>query len=214
MSAPISDPVVPQLTPARIGGRANARVALICTAVFVAMVGAAFAAVPIYKAFCQATGFDGTVRRAESAPTRVLAQQVTIRFDTNVHNLPWRFTADQLTQTVKIGDTGLAFFKVTNLSDRPITGRAVFNVVPEQAGAYFSKLECFCFQDETLQPGQSVDFPVVYFVDPAYADDPETRNARDITLSYTFYPSTDARASGQGAPATARPLGEARRPGL
>ncbi len=214
MSAPISDPVVPQLTPARIGGRANARVALICTAVFVAMVGAAFAAVPIYKAFCQATGFDGTVRRAESAPTRVLAQQVTIRFDTNVHNLPWRFTADQLTQTVKIGDTGLAFFKVTNLSDRPITGRAVFNVVPEQAGAYFSKLECFCFQDETLQPGQTVDFPVVYFVDPRFADDRETRNTREITLSYTFYPSTDAPASGEGASATARPLGEARRPGL
>lgn len=166
----------------------NGKVALICFGVFVAMVGAAFAAVPLYRMFCQATGYDGTVSKAEAAPTKVLARKLNIRFDTNVRGLPWRFTADQLSQDLRIGDTGLAFFKVTNTSDKVMTGRAAYNVVPEQAGPYFRKLECFCFYDQTLKPGETRQFPVVYFVDPKFVDDPETKDRTAVTLSYTFFP--------------------------
>jgi cytochrome c oxidase assembly protein subunit 11 len=148
---------------------------MICVATFVGMIGAAYAAVPLYKLFCQVTGFDGTVRKAEVAPSRVLDRKITVRFDANIRELPWKFQALQPKQDIRIGDTGLAFFKVTNPSDKPITGRALYNVVPEQAGPYFQKLECFCFTSQTIQPGQTVEFPVVYFVDPQYADDPETK---------------------------------------
>ena len=167
--------------------RRNARIALTCAVVFAAMVGAAFAAVPMYRAFCQATGYGGTVRRAEVAPKTVLARKLTIRFDANVRNIPWDFKPDQVSQQLRIGDTGLAFFRVKNNGDKPITGRASYNVVPEQAAVYFNKLECFCFSDQTLQPGQEADFPVVYFVDPQYVSDPETRGGDEITLSYTFF---------------------------
>jgi cytochrome c oxidase assembly protein subunit 11 len=162
--------------------------ALISAGVALGMVGAAFAAVPLYKRFCQATGYDGTVRQAKDKPRTILDQTVLVRFDTNVRGLNWDFKADQLSQTVKIGQTGLAFFHVTNHSDKPVTGHAAYNVAPESAGKYFQKLECFCFTDQTLQPGQSMDFPVVYFVDPAYVADPEARNSQEITLSYTFFP--------------------------
>lgn len=171
--------------------RRNARIALVCAVVFAGMVGAAFAAVPLYRAFCQATGYGGTVRRAEVAPKTVLARKLTIRFDANVRDMPWDFKPDQVSQQLRIGDTGLAFFHVKNNSDQPITGRASYNVVPEQAAVYFQKLECFCFSDQTLQPGQSADFPVVYFVDPQYASDPETRGGQEITLSYTFFKIAD-----------------------
>jgi cytochrome c oxidase assembly protein subunit 11 len=174
--------------------RRNARVALICVAAFFGMVGAAYAAVPIYKAFCQLTGFDGTTRKAEAAPVRALDQTLTIRFDANVRDLPWDFRTKQTSQTAKIGETKVAFFQVTNRSDKAITGRAVFNVVPEQAGPYFQKLDCFCFSDQTIQAGQTVDMPVLYFVDPKYASDFETRDKPEVTLSYTFYPSTSAPA--------------------
>lgn len=166
----------------------NGKIALICVAVFAGMVGAAFAAVPLYRMFCQATGYDGTVSKADKAPTKVLARKLNIRFDTNVRGLPWNFTADQLTQDLRIGDTGLAFFKVTNTSDKVLTGRAAYNVVPEQAGPYFRKLECFCFLDQTLKPGETREFPVVYFVDPKFVDDPETKDRTAVTLSYTFFP--------------------------
>lgn len=192
----------------------NGRMALICTAVFATMIGASFASVPLYRAFCQATGFGGTTQRANANTGQVLDQVVTVRFDTNVRGLPWRFTADQLSQTVHIGATNLAFFRVTNQGATPVTGRAVFNVVPETAGAYFSKLECFCFREQTLQPGQSIEFPVVYFVDPGFAADPETRAARDITLSYTFLPSITPAAATPASMTGSVPLGEARRSGL
>jgi cytochrome c oxidase assembly protein subunit 11 len=164
------------------------------------MVGAAYAAIPLYRAFCQATGFDGTVRKAAAAPDRTLDKTLTIRFDANVRDLPWDFTAQQTTQSARIGETKLAFFKVTNRADHPVTGRAVFNVVPEQAGAYFQKLECFCFSDQTIGAGQTVEMPVLYFVDPKYADDFETRGKAEITLSYTFYPAVDAGPSQAAAP--------------
>jgi cytochrome c oxidase assembly protein subunit 11 len=172
-------------------GKRNARLALICAATFFGMVGMAYASVPLYRAFCQLTGFDGTVRKADAAPTRVLDKTITIRFDANVRDLPWAFSPDQVSQEVRIGDTGLAFYKVTNNGKTPITGRASYNVVPESAGLYFQKLECFCFNDQTIQPGQTVEFPVVYFVDPKFATDFETKGTQEVTLSYTFFPSTE-----------------------
>jgi cytochrome c oxidase assembly protein subunit 11 len=172
--------------------RRNRRVVVICAAVFFGMIGAAYASIPLYRAFCQATGFDGTVRRAEAAPKAVLDRSVTVRFDANVRDLPWDFTTEQTAQTVKLGETRLAFFKVVNNSDQPVTARAIFNVVPEQAGSYFRKLQCFCFSDQTIGPRTTVEMPVLYFVDPKYAEDFETKGKSEITLSYTFFPATDA----------------------
>jgi cytochrome c oxidase assembly protein subunit 11 len=168
-------------------------VALICGVVFVAMVGAAYAAVPLYRAFCQATGYGGTVRKAETAPGQVLDQKLLIRFDTNVRGLPWDFTAERTDQTVKIGETSVATFKVTNHADHPITARAVFNVAPDQAGVYFRKLSCFCFSDQTVAAGATVELPVLFFVDPKYAEDFETKGGKVLTLSYTFFPATDVK---------------------
>jgi cytochrome c oxidase assembly protein subunit 11 len=175
--------------------KAKRRTALVSAVVVFGMTGAAFAAVPLYRTFCQLTGFDGTVRKAEAAPTTVLDQTLLIRFDANVRGVPWEFAPDQTSQTVKIGKTGLAFFHVKNNSDKPVTAHAAYNVVPEAAARYFQKLQCFCFTDQTLQPGQGADFPVVYFVDPKYVSDPDTKNQPDITLSYTFFPVA-ASASG------------------
>lgn len=197
--------------PVSAASRRNRRVALICTGVFAAMVGAAFASVPIYRAFCQLTGFDGTVRRASAAPTTVLDRTLTIRFDANTRNLPWDFTAEQTSQEVRIGETAMAFFKVTNHGDKPITGRAIYNVVPEQAGPYFQKLQCFCFSDQTIKPGETIEFPVVYFVDPEFVTDIDTKGKTEVTLSYTYFPSTDAPPEQASADTTqagaASPLG-------
>jgi len=197
-SDPSSRPRRPPPTPQERRNRAiGAGVAL----VFVAMVGAAYAAVPLYRAFCQATGYGGTVRKAETAPAKSLDQTLLIRFDTNVRNLPWDFTAEQVDQTVKIGATQVATFKVTNHADHPVTARAVFNVVPEQAAVYFRKLSCFCFSDQTVAAGATVEMPVLYFVDPKYAQDFETKTAKEITLPYTFYPAADApKAPAEAAP--------------
>jgi cytochrome c oxidase assembly protein subunit 11 len=173
--------------------RRNARLAVICAAAFFGMVGVAYAAVPLYRAFCQLTGFDGTARRADTAPAEVLAGTVTVRFDANVRGLPWTFSALQTSQEAKIGETKLAFFKVTNTSDKPVTGRAVYNVLPEEAGAHFQKLQCFCFEEQTIGPHQTVEMPVLYFIDPKYASDFETRGEKVVTLSYTFFPATEAK---------------------
>lgn len=178
-----------ELTPQQ---KRNRRVGLICGVTFFGMVGAAYASVPLYRAFCELTGFDGTVRRAEVAPDKVLDKTLTIRFDANVRNLPWTFTAEQTSQEAKIGETKLALFRVTNNGTTPITGRAVFNVVPEEAGLYFQKLDCFCFSDQTIAAGQTVDMPVLYFVDPKFASDFDTRGEEEVTLSYTFFPSVEA----------------------
>ena len=197
--------------PATQASKRNTRVALICAAAFFGMVGAAYASVPLYRLFCQMTGFDGTVRKAELKPTRILDRKVTIRFDANVRTLPWDFSAEQTSQQVRIGDTGLAFFKVTNKGDKPMTGRALYNVVPEQAGPYFQKLECFCFSNQTIQPGQTVEFPVVYFVDPQYVDDVETKGKDEITLSYTFFPAVEGvdnkKQEASTTPRIVQPLG-------
>jgi len=180
----------------------NAKVGMICALGFVAMIGAAYASVPLYKAFCQITGFDGTVRKAEVAPDKVLDRKLTIRFDANVRDLPWKFTAEQTSQDIRIGETGLAFFKVTNNGDQPITGRAIYNVVPESAGAYFQKLECFCFSDQTIAAGETIEFPVVYFVDPKFAEDAETKGKGEVTLSYTFFRSVESEPAQKHADAS------------
>ena len=174
--------------------RKNA-IAIACVLGVMGMTGAAFAAPPLYRMFCQVTGFDGTVRKAEKAPDQVLDQTVLVRFDTNVRGLPMTFKAEQATQRVRIGETGLAYFDVTNTSDRPIQVRAGYNVVPEYTGPYFQKLQCFCFDGQTIAPGETRQFPVQYFIAPELATDREARGAREITLSYTFYPSVDAPAA-------------------
>jgi cytochrome c oxidase assembly protein subunit 11 len=179
-------PLHPQL-------RRNRNVAIICGIVFLGMVGAAFAAVPAYRAFCQATGYGGTIRRAEASPDKVSDQKLTVSFDTNVRGLPWDFAPEQRSQTLRIGETKLAFFKVTNHADHPVTARALFNVSPDSAGTYFRKLQCFCFSDQTVGAGQTVEMPVLYFVDPKFTQDINTKGVTDVTLSYTFFPAVDAK---------------------
>ena len=165
----------------------NTRLAAICGLVFFGMVGAAFAAVPLYRMFCQVTGFDGTVRKADQAATQILDRTIGVRFDANVRDMPWTFSAEDNRQVARIGETKMAYFKVVNTSDKAITGHATYNVVPEGAGVHFRKLECFCFREQTLQPGETMEFPVVYFIDPEFATDPETKGKTEVTLSYTFF---------------------------
>ena len=177
-------------------------IAIACVFTVMFMTGAAFAAVPLYQLFCQVTGFDGTVKRAEAAPDTVLDETVLVRFDTNVRGLPMTFRAEQVSQRVRIGETGIAFFDVTNTSDRPINATAAYNVVPERAGPYFQKLQCFCFEEQVIEPGQTMKFPIQYFVAPEIATDRESRGVREITLSYTFYPTKGAQETANAAAAT------------
>ena len=159
----------------------------------VAMTALSFASVPAYRAFCQVTGWGGTTQRAETEADRTLAREITIRFDATVNqDLSWRFKPEQVSQTLHIGQTGLAFYEAENLADKPVTGRATFNVSPAKAGLYFRKIECFCFTEQTLLPGEKVSMPVTYFVDPALADDKNLDDVQTITLAYTFFAWDDA----------------------
>ena len=161
-----------------------------------AMISLAFASVPLYRAFCQVTGFGGTPLRAEVAPGAV-AGQIGVRFDANISDkLPWKFEPEQETVRIHPGAPTKIFYRATNLVARPTTGQAVFNVSPALAGPYFSKIECFCFTEQTLKPGATVDMPVVFFVDPKIRDDPDTKHIDEITLSYTFYPVESPGADG------------------
>ncbi len=160
------------------------------TGLVAVMVGLAFASVPLYRLFCQVTGYGGLPQRAAHGAGEVLDQTIKIRFDANVDGaLPWSFVPDERAMTVKIGETALAFFKATNNSSEPVTGQAIFNVAPELAGRYFTKIECFCFKQQTLAPHASVEMPVTFFVDPKIVDDVDTKSISEITLSYTFYRS-------------------------
>ena len=142
----------------------------------------------LYRAFCEATGFDGTTQRADRAPGAV-AGQVNVQFDANVHpGLPWRFEPEQVAVSVAPGAKTKIYYFAQNLSQHAVTGQAVYNVSPDTVGKYFKKIQCFCFSQQTLQPGQKVNMPVVFFVDPAIEKDPDTKDVHEITLSYTFYP--------------------------
>ena len=165
------------------------RVVAIRMALFaLAMLGLAFASVPLYRAFCQVTGFGGTTQKADAAPGAV-AGQIGVRFDANIDPaLPWKFEPVQETVRIHPGARTTIYYQATNYTARSTTGQAVFNVTPEIAGKYFSKIECFCFTEQTLKPGESVKMPVIFFVDPKLRDDPDTKHIDEITLSYTFYP--------------------------
>lgn len=171
------------------GSERNRRTATIVAGVVAGMVALSFASVPLYRAFCQITGFDGTTQRADKPAERVLARRITVQFDGNVNQgLPWAFKPEQRDQTLHVGETGLAFYRAENLAGKPVTGRATFNVQPAKAGLYFKKIECFCFTEQTLKPGESASMPVTYFIDPAIADDPNLDDVGTIILSYTFFP--------------------------
>lgn len=169
--------------------RSNRLVAGVCLAFFVGMVGMAYAAVPLYSMFCQITGYGGTTQRVEQYSDRVLDREITVRFDANVSaGLPWNFQPVQREMTMKIGETAQAHYTATNVFQVPTAGRATFNVTPGTAGSYFNKVECFCFTDTTLKPGETIDMPVVFYVDPDIVDLPELKDITTITLSYTFFP--------------------------
>lgn len=180
--------------------KSNRRVALAFAAIPLTMLGLAYASVPLYSLFCQATGFGGTTQRADVAPANVAEQSITIRFDANVDPaLGWNFHPRQTTMQVKLGEVGMAHYIALNRQSTVTTGTAMFNVTPPEAGVFFNKIACFCFTEQTLAAGQQVDMPVQFFVDPALLDDPDTRSIREITLSYTFYPATPKAADKQAA---------------
>jgi cytochrome c oxidase assembly protein subunit 11 len=154
----------------------------------VVMVGASYAAVPLYRLFCQVTGFDGTPRIAAEAPDTVLDRTITVRFDGNVApGLPWRFAPVQNTMTVKIGENAMAYYTATNTSDRPVKGTATYNILPQLAAVFFNKIQCFCFTEQVLQPGETAQFPVSFFIDPQIVGDRDARSVTHVTVSYTFH---------------------------
>jgi cytochrome c oxidase assembly protein subunit 11 len=193
----------PKKDPVRRGS--NRGVVLVCLSGLLAMGAATWAAVPLYRMFCQATGYGGTPMRAERAPDKTADRTILIRFDANVTpGMPWEFQPDQRTMEVKIGENALTFYKARNTSDHTITGSASYNVSPDDAGAFFGKIECFCFTEQTLKAGEEVEMPLSFFVDPLMLEDRDARRIREITLSYTFYPvgKDGARADVKASPRT------------
>ena len=177
------------------------RTAILAFLAAAAMLGVGYAAVPLYQLFCQVTGFGGTTQRATESEAAVAermglaagGQQISIRFDaTTAPGLGWTFKPEQVTDTVTMGQRDMAIYLAKNNTDRAITGTATFNVEPEQAGAYFNKIQCFCFTEQTLKPGQEMRMPVLFYIDPEYLNDPDTKDVGAVTLSYTFYESADS----------------------
>jgi cytochrome c oxidase assembly protein subunit 11 len=169
----------------------NAYLALGLLAVSAGMVGASFAAVPLYSLFCQVTGYGGTTQRATAGSERVLDQEVVVRFDGNVSGLPWSFRPETPQIKVRLGETAMVNFIAENNGRLPTGGTATFNVAPFLAGAYFNKIQCFCFTEQDLKPGERVVMPVQFFVSPDFADERELKGTKTITLSYTFFPADD-----------------------
>ncbi|OJU37311.1 MAG: cytochrome c oxidase assembly protein [Rhizobiales bacterium 68-8] len=171
--------------------RRNLRVALMALLAAVGMLGLGYASVPLYRLFCQVTGFGGTTQRAteaQAASVKAAAATISVRFDANTAlGLPWTFHPEKTTQTVRIGERNIAFFIARNNSDRPVTGQASYNVEPEQTAPFFNKIQCFCFTRQTLQPHQEVRMPVIFYVDPAILKDENSKGVEQITLSYTFH---------------------------
>ena len=181
-------------------GNRNRRTAAWLGVVVVAMVGLSFAAVPLYDLFCRGTGYGGTTTTAETAPEGVLDRTVTVRFDANTApDMPWSFRPMTRTLDVRIGETALVFYEAENPTDEPVAGSASFNVAPYSAGTYFAKIACFCFELQVLQPGERIEMPVTFYVDPAIVDDAEAGGVTHITLSYTMHradlPQTAATAA-------------------
>ena len=183
---------------------ANQKVVTRLLGVIVLMGGLAWASVPFYDWFCRVTGFGGTTQVAEQGSDVVLEQMIRVRFDASLaHDMPWEFRAVQPHMDIRIGETGLAFYEAYNPTDQPVAGTASFNVAPFSTGGYFVKIACFCFELQVLQPGERVEMPVSFFVDPAILDDEEARGVPAITLSYTFHVSDmpeDYAALGTPAP--------------
>ena len=178
----------------------NGRLAAILVTIVLTMVSLSFAAVPFYSWFCRVTGFAGTPQTATQASAEVLDQTITLRFDANTDAaMPWEFKPVEREMTIRIGETGMAFYEAYNPTDRVIAGTAAYNVSPDIAGAYFTKIDCFCFTEQVLQPGERVLMPVTFYVDPELTRDVNTKQVRHITLSYTFYqtelPETQANLS-------------------
>ena len=177
----------------------NKRVLFSCVAVVGGMIGLAYASVPLYKLFCQVTGFGGTTQVAEKAPVEVSERTIKVRFNADVNSgLQWQFKPEQREITVRLGEDNLAYYMAENMSLTPITGQATYNVTPLKAGQYFSKIACFCFDEQTLEPGQRVDMPVSFYVDPAIAEDINTQDVKTITLSYTFFKSESSTVEAKG----------------
>jgi cytochrome c oxidase assembly protein subunit 11 len=170
--------------------RKNLRTGLIVLAVVAIMTGMAFAAVPLYSLFCRVTGFGGTPQTADTLPETVLDRRVTVQFnaDTDPH-MPWDFHPEQREVEIQLGARGLTAFEAHNKAAEPVTGTAIYNVTPLKAGKYFHKIQCFCFDEQVLAPGERISMPVLFYVDPAMADDPSMDDVHTITLSYTFYRS-------------------------
>lgn len=179
-----------------IGRRVHTAIMLV--GVVGGMAGMAWAAVPLYDLFCRVTGFGGTPLRAEAGidAGRVLDRTVTVRFDASTAgSMPWSFRPEETRRTVRLGETSLAFYQASNPTDRPVTGTATFNVTPPSVGGYFVKIDCFCFQEQVLAPGETIAMPVTFYVDPAIMDDPEARAVGTITLSYTFFEKETAASA-------------------
>ncbi|MGF1640633.1 MAG: cytochrome c oxidase assembly protein [Rhodospirillales bacterium] len=179
-------------------GRKRTWTAVILFGVVGGMIGLSFASVPLYRLFCQVTGFGGTPNtRAVAAPDVVSDHEVTVRFDANVNSaLPWRFKPEVRQVRVRLGEEVLVHYTATNAADVPVTGTATFNVTPFKAAPYFSKMQCFCFIEQTLAPGEEVAMPVLFYVDPDMLANAEAREVKVITLSYTFYPADKAGTAG------------------
>jgi cytochrome c oxidase assembly protein subunit 11 len=197
----------PNPTDKRPPRRRDLAVAAACGVFVATMVGAAYAAVPLYNWFCRATGFQGTTQVATVAPANVLDRKVKVRFDANVTgSLPWRFAPDQTAIEVKIGEVVTVGYTVVNDSGRETVGEASYNVTPPTVGAYFAKINCFCFTEQRLKPGEKRDMTVVFFVDPALAKDPDQNDLDSITLSYTMYAVREPQPPrAEAAPAHAPP---------
>ena len=179
----------------------NGRTVLVLVSIVGGMVGLSYASVPLYRLFCQITGYGGTPGQ-EAAPSTALpgAREIVVRFDSNTSpKLDWRFKPDQREVRLKVGDTALASYTARNRSDRRLVGTSTFNVTPYKAGPYFNKIDCFCFTEQALEPGQEVAMPVSFFVDPEIYDDPNTRDVTTITLSYTFHPVTKTADAAGGS---------------
>ena len=178
--------------------RRNLNLFMVLVGLVAGMTGLAYASVPLYRLFCQVTGFGGTPQRADVAPTEISDRVMRVTFTADVAaGLGWSFQPMQHNMELKVGENKLAFYVAQNEESKPVTGRATFNVSPEMFGAYFTKIECFCFTEQTLQPGQRVEMPVSFFIDPAMLDDPALKRMNDITLSYTFFRAYDDGAADQ-----------------